>query len=94
MPDGWEPIGKKKRKQYVRWRKGDLFIERSSNYWYWYSGIKTKYMQDNGAFKGRIAAAVAAELAAPSMAEKKMLRFEEIGRVEGVSFVESTPWPK
>lgn len=93
MPDGWEPIGKKKRGRIVRWRKGDLFVERSNTYWYWYSGIRTKHMHDNGAFDSRIAAAVAAELAAPSMADRTMLRFGEIGRYEGVSFTESHTWP-
>jgi hypothetical protein len=84
MPPGWEPAGKTKLKKVIRWRKGDLFVERSNGDWFWYSGIKTKYMHDNGAFKNHVACAVAAEIA---MGGNTTPISGEIGRVERFNFI-------
>lgn len=90
MPPGWEPAGKTKHKKVIRWRKGDLFVERSNGGWYWYSGIKTKYMRDNGAFNNHVACAVAAELAAPHLVATKLID-GEIGRVDSFRITTSQP---
>lgn len=68
MPPGWLPAGKTKRGRVVRWRKGRLFVERINSNWFWYGSLRTKYMNENGAFKNHVAAAVAAELACPDLA--------------------------
>ena len=63
MPPGWEPVGRDKKRWVYRWRKGQSYVEHNGNRWYWYTGIKTKHMHENGAFTCPVACAVACELA-------------------------------
>ena len=90
MPPGWEPAGKTKHKKIIRWRKGDLFVERSNCDWYWYSDIKTKYKHDNGTFNNHVACAVAAELSAPHLVATKLID-GEIGHVDSFRITTSQP---
>lgn len=63
MPPSWEAIGRDKKGWVYRWRNGDSFVEHCDKRWYWYTGIKTKHLKENGAFTCPVACAVACELA-------------------------------
>jgi hypothetical protein len=78
MPPSWEAIGRDKKGWVYRWRKGESFVEHCDKRWYWYTGIKTKHMKENGAFTCPVACAVACELtmAQAAVTESKM---EELG---------------
>ena len=62
MPPNWEAIGRDKKGWVYRWRHGDSFVEHCDKRWFWYTGLKTKHMKENGAFTCPVACAVACEL--------------------------------
>ena len=62
MPPNWEAIGRDKKGWVYRWRYGDSFVEHCDKRWYWYTGVKTNHMKENGAFTCPVACAVACEL--------------------------------
>ena len=87
MPPNWEAIGRDKKGWVYRWRYGDSFVEHCDKRWYWYTGIKTKHMKENGAFTCPVACAVACEL---QMGGKFEMEWE-FGKTETFRRVSSAP---
>lgn len=93
MPPSWEAIGRDKKGWVYRWRKGESFVEHCDKRWYWYTGIKTKHMHENGAFTDPVACAVACELTVGDTAHLKY-QGTETGRISGTSWAQLQELPR
>lgn len=93
MPPGWEPVGRDKKGWVYRWCKGNSYVEHNAKRWYWYTGIKTKHMHENGAFTDPVACAVACEL---TMGDTSRLMHQgtETGRISGTSWAQLQELPR